>query len=297
MTRPWIAVGIDGSETAREAMLWAAEEASRRRVALVIAHAGDVTSGEVPDEYGTELLREAEASVFESDATCPVTARISEENPVRFLTELSHDADLMVVGSHGLGRAASSVVGSVAFRVASHATCPVAVIPRGWQPPPDPRAPVVLGVSATTAGRTPMYFAFAQARSLGVPLLAVRAWSRLDWTGDLSDLMYRTSSSFETSQYDYLERVLKPVRAAFPDVQVQTLVCGGRVEEVLRHESAHRRLLVLGSRFTDGHTYSRLGPLTSRLLHAAQCPVVVVGHRTPARVETSEASSEVSSHA
>ncbi len=296
MTTPWIAVGVDGSDTARAAVYWAADEASRRHTALLIAFASDVDVDRRPTSFGATLLLESEAAVYETDATCSVSTRRSNENPVRFLTELSHEADLLVVGSHGLGRAAGTFLGSVAFRVASHASCPVAVIPGDWRQPARPM-PVVLGVSATTAGRTPMFYAFAQARARGVPLRAVRAWSRMDWTGDLSDLMYKTVPAFESSQYAYLDRVLAPARKAFPDVEVQTVVGGGRVHDVLLRESAGGQLLVLGSRFGDGHNYSRLGPVTSRLIHATNCPVVVVGHRTAALVEDGTAPSRVASHA
>jgi len=42
---PEVVVGIDGSDTARSAMYWAAAEADRRGAELVLAHAGDAQAG------------------------------------------------------------------------------------------------------------------------------------------------------------------------------------------------------------------------------------------------------------
>jgi len=285
MSTAQVVVGIDGSQTAREAMYWAAAEASRRNVELLVAHAGDAEYENQATEYGESLLAEAEAAIFETDATCPIRTRISADTPVRLLTDLSRQAELVVVGSHGLGRTGSALLGSVAFRVASHACSPVAVIPRQWVLP-SADAPVLLGVSGTSAGAAPLHYAFAEADRLQVPVLAVRTWSRIDWTGDVADLMYKTDPAFEAGQYDFLDRMLAPVRAEFPGVRVRTLVSAGKAHDVLQRESVHARLLVLGARFGDGHRYSRLGPITARLLHSSACPAVVVGHKAPSEPAT-----------
>ena len=44
------------------------------------------------------------------------------------LVTRSKDADLVVVGSHGLGRIAASLLGSVSSQVAQHARCPVVIV-------------------------------------------------------------------------------------------------------------------------------------------------------------------------
>ncbi|HEU5270715.1 MAG TPA: universal stress protein, partial [Jatrophihabitans sp.] len=129
MDKPQIIVGIDGSSTATQAMYWAAIECVRRGAELVLAHAGDAEAGPSPESgmptgYGRSLLAEAETEVFESALDCPVSTVIAPENPVHLLTRLSEQADLVVVGSHGLGKQASLLLGSVAFRVAAHARCP-----------------------------------------------------------------------------------------------------------------------------------------------------------------------------
>ena len=294
MSQPKVIVGIDGSTTARKAMLWAAAECDRRGARLVLTHAGDAEAGtseagtsagrDVPTALGRSLLAEAEAEIYESGADCRVSSVLTLERPVELLTRLSEQADLVVVGSHGLGWQASALVGSVGFRVAAHARCPVAVVPRSWDERSDQSKPVVVvGIPASVTHSEPVYAAFAEARLRGVPVCAVRSWYRPDWTGGLTELIYTTGPAFEAKQQEYVDRVLAPLRELYPEVPVHTLLSGRGIEEMLLRAAENASLLVLGSRFTDGHNFSRLGPTTVRLLHRASCPVLVVGHTEPAR--------------
>jgi nucleotide-binding universal stress UspA family protein len=283
MSQPKVIVGIDGSTTARKAMLWAAAECDRRGARLVLAHAGDAEAGpvagqDVPTAFGRSLLAEAEAEIYESGADCRVSSVMTPQRPVELLIRLSEQADLVVVGSHGLGRQASALVGSVAFRVAAHARCPVAVVPRSWDERSDQSNPVVVGIPASVTHSEPVYAAFAEARRRGVPVCAVRSWYRPDWTGGLTELIYTTGPAFEAKQQEYVDRVLAPLRELYPDVPVHTLLSGRGIDEMLLRAAENASLLVIGSRFTDGHNFSRLGPTTARLLHRASCPVLVVGH-------------------
>jgi nucleotide-binding universal stress UspA family protein len=49
-------------------------------------------------------------------------------SPAKGLTELSKEAQLVVVGSHGRGRLADSILGSVSQSLIHHAECPVLVV-------------------------------------------------------------------------------------------------------------------------------------------------------------------------
>jgi nucleotide-binding universal stress UspA family protein len=303
MDQPQIVVGIDGSSTARQAMYWAAIECERRGAELVLAHAGDAEPGllahpDAPTPYGNSLLAEAEAELYETGTDSPVSTVISLENPVHLLTRLSEQADLVVVGSHGLGWASGALLSSVAFRVAAHARCPVALIPTGWDEQRQPGRPVVVGVPALVGATTPLYVAFAEARARNVPVRAVRSWSRPDWTGEPADLSYSADPAFQIKQQDHVDRVLAPLRSLFPDVSVQVVLTADRLVEALPNAAKDACLLVLGARFADGHSYSRLGQTTSRLLHRAACPVLVVGRsERPAAGDVEQARPEVSAPA
>ncbi len=288
MTRPEVAVGIDGSSTAERAMLWAAAEASRRAAKLLVVHAGDVGSGAAADtstDYGRALMFDAEATVYESDATCEVTTLIIDEDAAQVLIRLSERAELVVVGSHGLGRGMSALLGSVAFRVAAHACCPVAIVPAAWRgdhgtsPGGEPaERPVVVGVSATPAGYRALSYAFAEAARRGAGVRAVRSWHRSDWKPEMPEALYETGDRFEARQAEHATLILRPLREAYPALDVDIVVTGAPIDDALLAASRDSDLLVVGCRFADGHQFSRLGPTTSRLLHEARCPVVAVGH-------------------
>ena len=57
-----------------------------------------------------------------------LTAQAVSGRPSRALIEASHDADLVVVGSRGVGGFASLLTGLETSQVVSRAACPVAVV-------------------------------------------------------------------------------------------------------------------------------------------------------------------------
>ena len=57
-----------------------------------------------------------------------VTKVFQDVSPTKGLTELSREAQLVVVGSHGRGRLADSILGSVSQSVIHHAECSVLVV-------------------------------------------------------------------------------------------------------------------------------------------------------------------------
>jgi nucleotide-binding universal stress UspA family protein len=57
-----------------------------------------------------------------------VTEVFRDVSPAKGLTELSGDAQLVVVGSHGSGGIVESTLGSVSQSVLHHAECPVLIV-------------------------------------------------------------------------------------------------------------------------------------------------------------------------
>jgi nucleotide-binding universal stress UspA family protein len=132
-----IVVGVDHSVGAKEAVRFALEEARLRRATLRVVHAWQYASiGWSP--VGEELheLRDAAAAALDSTlqeaipdtAGAEVERRILEGAPAALLVEESRDADLLVVGSRGLGGFAQLLLGSVSQQCAHHAHCPVAIV-------------------------------------------------------------------------------------------------------------------------------------------------------------------------
>lgn len=142
MDRPTIVVGIDGSDHAQEALSWAAAEARRRGARLVVLHAWHVPAMALTgphaaavfaesatfDRAGARAVDEALAGV--DTVGLEVEAQVVRSTPAHALVEASRDADLVVIGSRGLGGFAGMLLGSVGQQLAHDSAAPVVIVPR-----------------------------------------------------------------------------------------------------------------------------------------------------------------------
>ncbi|WP_306747985.1 universal stress protein [Saccharothrix yanglingensis] len=141
-----VVVGVDGSESAARAVRWAAREAARRTAPLVIVHACPVVAGHVPEpaplprsyheavlEQGRERLAEAEAEARGTAPEVEVRTELVFGGAAEDLVGRSASAQLVVLGSRGLGGFTGLLVGSIAVAVSTHGHCPVVVV-RGTGP-------------------------------------------------------------------------------------------------------------------------------------------------------------------
>jgi nucleotide-binding universal stress UspA family protein len=142
-----IVVGVDGSHGSVEALKFAIEEA-RVRGADVKA----VAAWEVPaSAYGTGIVsipvdpnaykKIAQGALDKSleeagvsTAGVSVTPLLHMGHPANVLVAEARGADLLVVGSRGLGGFKGLLLGSVSQQCAHHAACPVAIVPNGTGP-------------------------------------------------------------------------------------------------------------------------------------------------------------------
>jgi nucleotide-binding universal stress UspA family protein len=130
-----VAVGTDGSETAREAVKQAAEFARRFDAKLVLLSAfkdgpppPDADEGQwtySPAAQVREILSRTEAEMNDSGIEC--TTAVDEGDPAEVLVRLADDcgADVLVIGNKGMQR---RVLGSVPKSVAHNADCSVFVV-------------------------------------------------------------------------------------------------------------------------------------------------------------------------
>jgi nucleotide-binding universal stress UspA family protein len=135
-----IVVGVDGSPESKAALEWAIDEAGLRGCGVLALYAWAfpaITAPLAPGPlvYDGEVLhREAEelldAAVAETDGGEGVRVRqvVVEGDAAGALIEASEEAELLVVGSRGLGGVASVLLGSVSKRCAHEAACPVVIV-------------------------------------------------------------------------------------------------------------------------------------------------------------------------
>jgi nucleotide-binding universal stress UspA family protein len=137
-----IVVGIDGSDASLKALSFAIEEARVRGAQVKAVQAWHVPS--VVYEVGwtaapvdlaefPKLAKATLAATLEKAAVAEsgveVSAVICEGHPADILCEQAKGADLLVVGSRGLGGFRGLLLGSVSQQCANHAPCPVVIIP------------------------------------------------------------------------------------------------------------------------------------------------------------------------
>ncbi|GAT69794.1 universal stress protein UspA [Planomonospora sphaerica] len=134
-----IVVGFDGSEHSAAALAYAFAEAVRRGARLHAVHSwhmpvlGPGATAYTPlveDLFAAER-QVAEETLLPWEEKYPqveVERTVVCGHPVLTVCDASEDADLVVVGSRGLGALGSAVLGSVSHGVLHHARCPVAVV-------------------------------------------------------------------------------------------------------------------------------------------------------------------------
>ena len=130
-----VIVGIDGSDESTKALRWAADYAQMSRAPLHALIAWDIpTSYGMPVIYDdVDLESEARTTLTQTvtDAlgnSTSVTLRAEQGHPAAVLVAASSDARLLVLGSHGHGGFAASLLGSVSQQCIHHAHCPVVVV-------------------------------------------------------------------------------------------------------------------------------------------------------------------------
>jgi len=138
-----VVVGVDGSPLSLEALRYAAEIAEWRGWALHIVHAYHVYypawpvpgAVGVPSDFDATVtdaalaaLKAEEAAVLGTDHELEVIHSVVDGQAAHVLVHVSEHADLLVLGSRGLGGMRSLVLGSVGNSVVHHAHCPVLIV-------------------------------------------------------------------------------------------------------------------------------------------------------------------------
>lgn len=132
-----IVVGVDGSAPSRLALEWAVTEARLRHGEVMAVTAWEfppVTVGmegliQDPEVFpqAARRLQDETLKRVESDGVI-VNGEVIKGQAATVLLAAAQEADLMVVGSRGLGGFTGLLLGSVSVQVLHHSPCPVLVV-------------------------------------------------------------------------------------------------------------------------------------------------------------------------
>jgi nucleotide-binding universal stress UspA family protein len=140
-----VVVGIDESDESARALAEAFDIAATLHAPLSVVHMWEITAAVGMGDLGgqgmmdwplLEVLQSQQRQRMD-ELVAPLSAKyrnahvnkvFEDISPAKGLADLSREAQLVVVGSHGRGRLADSILGSVSQTVIHHAECPVLVV-------------------------------------------------------------------------------------------------------------------------------------------------------------------------
>ena len=256
---------------------------------------GGVAEGD--DERTVEHLRTAlhrrglhdvEVRVFEDHTAARGLARALDEL----------DPALIVLGSTKRGAVGSAMLGSTAERVIHSSSCPVAVVPNGYEAPEAGVKVIGAAYSPTPEGREALHAAASLARARGVKLRAITVLDP-DHAGEQAGLLAgqhhetspeagettRTRLDRESELHDALAAVAGEV-----DSEVDVLV--NDAADGLVGASKVVDLLVMGSRALGPKRAVLLGSVSRKVIDRAACPVLVLPRGATAKSEALIADAE-----
>ena len=165
-SQPPAVVGYNGKEHSRQALRWAAAEATRRRLPLLVVFAANYPGMAAdPLEPGAlegdeEVTARGVREALDTSPDLQVSGVTEVISPTRAMIDASASSALVVIGTRGHGRIAGALLGSVAFAVAARAECPVVVLGgEAARRPIGPRWPVVVGTDGSEPAAAVVAFA------------------------------------------------------------------------------------------------------------------------------------------
>ncbi|NJQ03515.1 universal stress protein [Streptomyces zingiberis] len=319
-----VTAALDDSPEAAAAGEWAAGEAWLRGVELRLVHVRPKESKALQAPFratGTRhptgarhrsaggLPEEVVAGLRDRHPEVKITADELTGSPADILQGIAHTADLLVLGSRGLGGVRGFLVGSVALATLAHATHPAVLVRAGPEEPeraepPGPRGEagdgrratasaregpgeVVVGVDLAQPCDEVIRFAFEEARRRGAVLRAVHAyrlppaetWATPPAVGAYPPFDIAPDAG-EITRYEAsaLSALLGRRRAEFPGVEVAEEAEVGSAAHHLLQAADGASLVVLGRRIRRAPLSPRIGSVAHALLHHARAPVAVVPH-------------------
>jgi nucleotide-binding universal stress UspA family protein len=277
-----IIVGIDGREGGRDAL---AVADSLQRVLgsdLVAVHAFPLDNylGRGADGAYEKVIHDRAVEVARQEVErAAVSARpfvVADGSPGRALhrAAIAHGADLIVVGSAHRGRVGRVLAGDVAAGTLHGAPCPVLVAPRGYGEHGGELRTIGVGFDGSPESQTALEFAHQIAEAVGACLRVIDVVVPADPGGPFP--AYRPDWAERAHiRREEAEDRLAAVLADLGEIATGALPSGDPARE-LAYAAHDLDLLVTGSRGCGPLRRLMLGSTSTKLVHEAPCPVLVL---------------------
>jgi nucleotide-binding universal stress UspA family protein len=272
-----ILLATDGSEDATLAARVAADLSTRTGAQLHVMHAWHT----VPSTRFESFIRAQLEQVGRiKDGGGDVAEICLREGPtVDKVLDLAEEigADLIVVGSRGLGPIKRLILGSVSEGVVHHASCPVLVLRGGKEAWPPAR--IIVGDDGSEAARSAGTLAAEIGGIFGARVLLVHAYPELpeiDLKGRQSDAR-TVDDELRREERKLQERAaeIEETLGSRPKVQIAVGDPAACILAAAQEAGAHKTLTAAGSRGLGRIRRMRLGSVSTKLLRAAEGPLLI----------------------
>ncbi|WP_410539573.1 universal stress protein [Streptomyces sp. KL2] len=289
-----VTVGVDGSAESLAAADWAAREAVRRGVPLHLVHVREPDPFTPPDSFadpGTRqhwaqrIPREAANDLARRHPGLEITTDQLTGRPPEVLTAVAEQAEVLVVGTRGLGPVAGFLIGSVGLATVARVKCPVVLVragtpeeggPEGAGPSNGSRD-VVMGLELYRPADELIEFGFEAAARRGAALRVVHGWNPpLVYGIDPIAVDPRLATDLAEESARALNEALRHWREKYPDVEVKAQAVVGRAARHLTEASEDASLVVVGRRDRRSPIGFHIGPVAHAVMHHSKAPVAVV---------------------
>jgi nucleotide-binding universal stress UspA family protein len=289
-----LVVAVDGSAASQEALRWAGALAHRTGAELVAVHAVGLLEvahdpAAPPERWRAELRQRVEGWChgLPGDGGCRVELR--DGSPLDVVPAVVEEvgADLVVVGSRGVGGTPERALGSTSLHLLRTARVPTLVVPdRPGLPPAgvgDPVAvrEVLVGVDGSDLSLTALDLAADLAGLLGAALTVAQVVEPVE----AFPLGPETAAAAEHEEEAparaaaALEPVVAPVRERGLVVRVRTAEGDPAPTLLAMADEIGADLVVVGTRGRGGPGELLLGSVARAVAGAAACPTLVVPAR------------------
>ena len=281
---------VDFSESSRVALEFAARLANQSQATLHVLHVENPLLAAAARVKGIEVTREAreELARFTAKTTAvskPSATRhlVVSGDATRTICDIAarEQADVIVLGMHGMSGTAHALFGSTTEGVLLHSDTPVFVVPDTWTPPLPSAGdltgmgPVIVGVETSCTAMAGVAAAAQLARVLQTTVHAVHVIPRLSvlerWQPHADAIVEQQITTARREIAAALSGVMPPHEIPF---DIETGSVAEQLAAATSRWPGRHPVLVLG-RHTRGSRRGVPGATAYRVLGLAKVPVLV----------------------
>ena len=286
---------VDFSEPSREALRWAGMLARRMKARLTVLSAVEPLLAEAAQlQLGRDLVRETEpelrefaAATWSQKTAAALDARFAVQvGPAAdaiLRTAVTESADLIVIGTHGLGGVRKWLLGSTTERVLRRAHTPVFTVPPSASgmlrsdatTTPLALGPVLAATDFSDASRRAIGWAADLAREFASQLCLVHVVEAVAAAPRWQSYLAYADDARVVEAGPQLQTLAQQVASR---VDVDSVVVRGHAADAIAGVADERRasMIVMGLAGRDSAAGSRPGSIAYRVLCLAKVPVLVV---------------------